>query len=93
MTPANTAAKVLTDIIGAKKGVVYLIECGSIDNATTIAKSGKFADITKAYTPTKIGDYIMVVLNNAGNFIELERQEGGVRTINKELQPNIPGAR
>ena len=93
LTPANTAAKVLTDIIGAKKGVVYLIECGSIDNATTIAKSGKFTDITKAYTPTKIGDYIMVVLNNAGNFIELERQEGGVRTINKELQPTIPGAR
>ena len=35
----------------------------------------------------------MVILNSEGKFLELERREGGVRTINKELQPNIPGAR
>lgn len=93
VTSANTAAKALTDITGAKKGVVYLVECGSKENATTIAKSGKFATITAAYAPTKVGDYIMVTPNSAGTFIELERCVGGVRTINKELQPNIPGAR
>ena len=93
VTSANTTAKALTDITGAKKGVVYLIECGSATNATTIAKSGKFAGITAAYTPTKEGDYIMITLNSEGNFIELERRVAGVRTINKELQPNIPGAR
>lgn len=93
ITSDNTKATALTDISGAKKGVVYLIECGNSSNATTIPKSGKFATITAAYTPTKVGDYIMVTLNSAGTFIELERCIGGVRTINKELQPNIPGAR
>lgn len=92
-TSANTEAKALTDIIGAKKGVVYLIECGDITNATTIAQSDKFATIASAYSPTKVGDYIMVTLNSSGTFIELERCVGGVRIINKELQPNIPGAR
>lgn len=93
VTPDNTAATEITDITGAKKGIVYLIECGGTTNASTISKAGKFANITAAYTPTKVGDYIMVALNKAGNFIELERTVGGVRKINKELQPNIPGAR
>jgi hypothetical protein len=93
VTSANTSSTALTDITGAKKGIVYMIECGSATKATTIAKSGKFEPITAAYSPTAEGDYIMVALNNAGKFQELERQVGGVRTINKELQPNIPGAR
>lgn len=92
-TPDNTAATSLTDITGAKKGIVYLIECAGATNATKIAKSGKFATLTAAYTPTKVGDYIMVSLNKDGNFLELERCEAGVRKINKDLQPNIPGAR
>ena len=74
---------------GAKAGVAYIIECGSTENATTIAKSDKFADITEAYTPTKEGDYIMVILNSKGELPELERQVGGVR-VNAALQPNIP---
>lgn len=93
MTVANTGAKAITDITNAKAGVAYIIECGSTDNATTIAKSGKFAAITAAYTPTRVGDYIMLILNGAGNFLELERQQGGVRKVNKDLQPNIPGVR
>ncbi|WP_294617674.1 hypothetical protein [uncultured Bacteroides sp.] len=93
MTTANTAAKAITDITNAKAGVAYIIECGDTDNATTIAKMGKFADITAAYTPTKVGDYIMVILNSKGNFLELERQVGGVRKVNAELQPNVPGVR
>jgi hypothetical protein len=93
LSAANTAATALTDIAGARKGIVYIIECGSATNATTIAKAAKFASITSAYTPTAEGDYIMVALNNAGTFQELERTVGGVRAINKDLQPNIPGAR
>ncbi len=93
VTPDNTEATAVTDISGAKKGIAYVIECGGTTNASTIAKSGKFEAITKAYSPTKVGDYIMVILNSEGKFLELERREGGVRTINKELQPNIPGAR
>ena len=93
ITAANTAAKAITDITGAKAGVAYIIECGSTENATTIDKSDKFADITEAYTPTKEGDYIMIILNSKGNFLELERQVGGVRKVNAALQPNIPGVR
>lgn len=93
VTGANEAATALTDITNAKKGVVYVIEVGSAENATTIAKSEKFADITDAWTPSAVGDYIMVTLNKAGNFIELERAVGGVRTINVEVQPNIIGGR
>lgn len=93
ITTANTAAKAITDITNAKAGVAYIIECGDTDNATTIAKAEKFADITAAYTPTKVGDYIMVILNSNGNFLELERQVGGVRKVNAKLQPNIPGVR
>ncbi len=93
ITAANTEAKAITDITNAKAGVAYIIECGDITNATTIAKSGKFTDIKEAYTPTKVGDYIMVILNSKGNFLELERQVGGVRKVNAALQPNIPGVR
>lgn len=93
ITVANTAAKAITDITNAKAGVAYIIECGSTENATTIAKTGKFADITEAYTPTKVGDYIMLILNSKGNFLELERQVAGVRKVNAALQPNIPGVR
>lgn len=94
ITPSNSSTTAITDITSAQPGVAYIIECGGTDNASTIAKSGKFADITSDYTPTAEGDYIMVVLNHDGDkFLELERCVGGVRTINTKLQPNIPGAR
>ena len=93
VTSDNTAATALTDITGAEEGTAYIIECGGKTNATTIAKSGKFDSIKEAWNPTQSGDYIMVTLNSSGKFVELERQVGGVRTINKNLQPNIPGAR
>lgn len=92
-TVANTAATSITDITGAKAGVAYIIECGDKTNASKIAKSGKFAGITEAYTPTKVGDYLMVILNSAGNFVELERCVGGIRKVNSALQPNLPGVR
>lgn len=93
ITVANSGAKALTDITGAKPGIAYIVECGNMTNATTIAKSGQFANITKAYTPKKVGDYIMVILDSKGKFLELERQENGVRKLNGELQPNVPGVR
>ena len=92
-TVENSKATAITDITGAKAGVGYIIECGSITNASTIAKTGKFAEISEAYTPTAVGDYIMVVLNKDGNFRELERCVGGVRKVNADLQPNLPGVR
>ena len=93
-TIANAAATAITDIDHAKAGVAYIIECGSTTNASTIAKSGKFAGLTAAWTPTAVGDYIMVILNADGDgFRELERQVAGTRTVNANLQPNIPGVR
>lgn len=90
---ANTAATTITDITGAKAGVAYIIECGDTKNASKIAKTGKFADITEAYTPTAVGDYIMVIIDSKSNFIELERCVAGVRKVNSAVQPNIPGVR
>lgn len=93
ITGKNTQATALTDIDGAKEGVAYCIEIGDTAHATTIAKSGKFVNITKAFSPSKVGDYLMVILRKDGNFAELERREAGVRTINTALQPNVPGGR
>ena len=91
-TVANTAATAITDITHAKAGVAYIIECGSTTNASTIAKSGKFSEITAGWTPTDAGDYIMVILNAAGTkFLELERCVGGTRTINTNLNPHYVG--
>lgn len=90
----NTAATAITDITGARKGVGYILEVGDVNNPPTIAQTGKFSEITAAFNPTMVGDSILLVLNTTGDkFLELERTEGGVRKINKLLQPNIPGAR
>jgi hypothetical protein len=89
-TIANGGGTAITNITGAKAGVAYLIECGSTTNATTIAASGYFSEITAGYTPTAVGDYILVMLNSAGTkFLELERCVGGTRTINTDLQPYV----
>lgn len=94
VTGVNTGEKSLTDIVGAKAGIAYLIEIGDATHPQSIAKSNKFSEITDAYTPTQVGDYIMVILNAAGDkFLELERCVGGVRKVNTALQPNVPGGR
>ncbi|MEG0889763.1 MAG: hypothetical protein RSH25_14965 [Bacteroides sp.] len=93
VSTSNTAATTITDITDAKAGVAYIIECGNTTNASKIAKTGKFDSITEAYTPTAVGDYIMVILDSKGKFIELERCVGSVRKVNALVQPNIPGAR
>lgn len=93
-TIANDAPTAITDITNPVKGVGYIIECQGLANATTIAKAGKFAGIKSAYTPIALGDYLMVILNTDGNgFLELERTVNGVRTVNSDVQPNVPGAR
>lgn len=72
-TSANTKATVLTDIVNAKDGVVYRIECGDLTNATKIEKSGKFSEV-EAWTPAAVGDYIYVYYNAAkGKFFEASR--------------------
>ena len=93
VTDSTTTQTTITDIENAKAGVAYCIECGDKTKLPEIAKSGKFDSITAAFTATAIGDYIMVILGADNKFRELERCVGGKRTINKELQPNVPGGR
>ena len=94
LTTGNaTTQETYTDIENAKAGVAYCIECGDKTHLPKIAKSGKFANLTAAFNASEVGDYIMVILGNDGNFRELERCVGGKRTINKALQPNVPGGR
>lgn len=93
ITNAATTLTTITDITNAKAGVAYCIEAGDKTKLPTIAKSGKFANISSAFTAKEVGDYIMVILGNDGNYRELERCVSGKRTINKELQPNVPGGR
>lgn len=93
VSTSNTSATTITDITDAKAGVAYIIECGNTTNASKIAKTGKFDSITEAYTPTAVGDYIMVILDSKGKFIELERCVASARKVNALVQPNIPGAR
>ena len=95
ITDDATTATAIEDITNAKAGVAYCIEIGEDDtkHQLTIAKSGKFANITAAWTPSQPGDYIMVILGKDEKFRELERRVGGKRTINKAVQPNVPGGR
>lgn len=95
ITDETTTATTIEDISNAKAGVAYCIEIGKGDtkHQLAIAKSDKFANITAAWSPTQVGDYIMVILGKGGNFRELERCVGGKRTVNKAIQPNVPGGR
>jgi hypothetical protein len=58
LTGDNTGATALTDITNASEEQVYKIVCGSLTNATTIAKAGNFSGITAAWSPTAVGQYI-----------------------------------
>ena len=57
-TGENTKATALTDIVNAREGVIYRIEAGAAANATSIAKEGKFSEISAAWSPTAVGEYI-----------------------------------
>ena len=95
ITDDATTATAIENITNAKAGVAYCIEIGEDDtkHQLAIAKSGKFENITAAWTPSQAGDYIMVILGKDEKFRELERRVGGKRTINKAVQPNVPGGR
>lgn len=74
VTSANSKATALSDITGAEAGVVYKIEIGSTENATTIAKASKFENLKSAWNPTKAGAWIKVLYDKeADKFKEVER--------------------
>jgi len=95
MTQANTSAKKIVDLpTGGEEGQVYIIECGNTTFPQSIDKALKYADLTAAWTPTAVGDYLMFTINNAGTGVrELERMVAGVRTVNKTVLPKLPESR
>jgi hypothetical protein len=93
-TIVNSAPTAFLGITGPKEGVAYVLECGGLANATTVAQAALFSTITAAYTPSALGDYLMFVWDaTASKYFELERCVAGVRTINETKQPNIIGGR
>ena len=71
-TGVNTKATALTDITNAQEDVIYRIEIGDDAYPTTIAKSGKFDQLTAAWSPTKAGEYIKLYCKG-GKFYDVER--------------------
>jgi len=75
VTIANAGATAITDVTSASEGVVYRIECGNVTNATTIAKAAKFADLTAAWIPTAVGDFLEVYYDaTTSKFVEVRRK-------------------
>lgn len=71
-TGVNTKATAITDIANLKEGVVIRVEIGDATFPTSIAASGKFANISKAWTPTKVGEYIKLY-KSGSEFLEVAR--------------------
>lgn len=71
-TGVNTKATALADITNAREDVIYRIEIGDATYPTTIAKSGKFDQLTAAWSPTKAGEYIKLYCKD-GKFYDVER--------------------
>jgi hypothetical protein len=93
LTQSNSGGTAITDLVNKKEGRAYMVEIGGTTNTTTIAQSGLFSEITAAWNPTAVGDYIMVIWDdNASKFYELERMVGGTRTVNTARQPNLASA-
>lgn len=71
-TGKNTKATALTDITNAQEDVIYRIEIGDASFPTSIAKSGKFNQISSAWSPTAVGEYIKLYCKG-GKFYDVER--------------------
>lgn len=69
---ANTSLLAITDIKDLEVGESVTLKSGSDEYGIQIAKSGKFANISAAWNPTK-GDTITLMKVAGGNFVEVER--------------------
>lgn len=92
-TVANDNDTDITDLDNKQEGKAYIIECGSTTKASTVTASDLFSEITDDWTPTDVGDYLMVIWDdNDSKFYELERMVGGTRTVNTDRQPTLASA-
>jgi hypothetical protein len=69
LTGVNTVATALTDILNASVERVYKVIIGDVANPTSIAKAGKFANISAPWTPTVAGEYIKLYAELVENTI------------------------
>lgn len=75
VTVANAGVTAFTDFTGKSEGVVYRIECGNVTNATTIAKAALFSNLTAAWIPTAVGDFLEVYWNNTtSKYVSVRRK-------------------
>lgn len=73
-TGKNTKATALTDITNLKEGTVIRVEIGDATNPTSIAKSGKFDQISETWSPTAVGEFIKLYYKaETGKFYEIAR--------------------
>lgn len=68
----NASPLAITDIKDVPVGGTVTLRCGSDANAPTIAKSGKFAHLTAAWSPSK-GDTITLFRRGTSDWIDLGR--------------------
>lgn len=59
-TSANTAATNITTVKNIVPDKVIKVICGSLDNKTTINKTGIFSKINSNWEPAKVGDWISI---------------------------------
>lgn len=68
------SAPAITDITGVKPGVVYRLEIVDATAPSTIAKTGKFSELTAAWQPDAAGKFLEVYYDAANSkFIEVAR--------------------
>lgn len=57
-TGSNSAATNISDIKNLGTDKVIKVICGSLNNKTTVKKTGNFSEIESDWTPAKVGDWI-----------------------------------
>ena len=77
---ANTELKTITDILDVEVGGIVTLKNGSDAFGIKILKSGKFSEISEAWTPA-LNDTITLMKRQDGKFIELARATAGVDAL------------
>lgn len=68
------SAPTITDIAGARAGVVYRLEIADKTHPSKIAKEGKFSELSEAWNPSAVGEYLKVYYDaESDKFIEVGR--------------------
>lgn len=70
---ANAAATAITNIDDAVVGEEIYLRVGSVTNTISIAASGNFSLISADWSPTNVGEEIVLMKRADGKFIELQR--------------------